>query len=484
MTYTVLRIVTYVLGIVGSALLMPLAAAIKEGERAMVPVFAVPLALAWTASAAFLVKARGKPKVIGIQDAFGVVGILWLAVCLFGAVPLYFSGAFSSLSDALFESVSGFTATGATVLANVEALPRSVNVWRCTTHWLGGMGMVALGVAMIPMLGAGGFRLIKAEASGPDKDKFTASIATTAKILWFLYLGFTLTHGLILWNLGMDSIDALCHAFSTVATGGFSTRNESIGAFGNPAIEWVCIVFMILGAVNFALYCKLLTGRFSEVMKNSELRVFLSIIAAASLTVALIEGFSPEDTAKVVRDACFQVVSVVTTTGFKTCDYTGWRSASQVVVVALFFIGGCAGSTAGGVKVVRWTVLAKQFFNEMRRLVHPYGVFTLRINSVSGREAFVPVVAAFIFAYFLLVLLTSLAGALAGLDLLGAFTAALAMVGNIGPAFGDLGPSLNYGALPSPLKWWYMAAMLAGRLEIYTLLLVAGSVARSRRNLR
>lgn len=480
MTYTVLRILTYVLGIVGTALLLPLAVAVLEEEKTMAAVFAAPMALAWISALVFLVKARGKPKVLGIHDAFGMVAVLWIAICLFGAVPLYFSGVFPTITDAVFESVSGFTTTGASVLADVESLPRSVNVWRCLTHWLGGMGVVALAVAMIPLLGAGGFRLIKAEATGPDKGKFTASIASTAKILWFIYVGMTALQASLLWNLGLDWVDSLCHAFATMATGGFSTRNASVGAYGIPEVEWVCTVFMLLAAVNFVLYCKLFTGRFSEVARNSELRAFLVIVPTAVVLVTAVESFSGAPFAKTLRDACFQVASVVSSTGFMTRDYTTYLPASQVVIIALFFIGGCAGSTAGGVKVVRWTMLAKQFANEMRRLVHPYGVFTLRINGISGRETFIPTVASFVFVYLLLVLVTGFFGSLAGLDPLTAFTGALSMVGNIGPAFGSLCPSANYADLPALLKWWYMVAMLAGRLEIYTLLLLVGSFAGAR----
>ena len=409
-----------------------------------------------------------------------MVAVLWIAICLFGAVPLYFSGAFASVTDAVFESVSGFTTTGASVLVDVETIPRSVNVWRCLTHWLGGMGVVALAVAMIPLLGAGGFRLIKAEATGPDKGKFTASIASTAKILWFIYVGMTALQASLLWNLGLDWVDSLCHAFATMATGGFSTRNASVGAYGIAEVEWVCTAFMLLAAVNFVLYCKLFTGRFSEVAKNSELRAFFVIVFVAVALITVVETFAGAPFGRTLREAAFQVASVVSSTGFMTRDYTTFLPAGQVVIIALFFIGGCAGSTAGGVKVIRWTMLAKQFANEMRRLVHPYGVFTLRINGISGRESSIPTVASFIFVYLALVLITAFFGSIAGLEPLTAFTGALSMVGNIGPAFGSLCPSANYAELPVILKWWYMIAMLAGRLEIYTLLLLAGSFASAR----
>ena len=480
MTYTVLRILTYVLGITGSALLLPVTVAAIEGERHMLAPFLVPMVVAWGLAAIFWLKVREKPKVIGIQDAFSVVGILWIVICLFGAVPLYFSGAFPSFTDAMFESVSGFTTTGATVLANVESLPRSVNIWRCETHWLGGMGVVALAVAMIPLLGAGGFRLIKAETSGPDKTKLTSSVATTAKLLWFFYIGMTAIATFLLCRCGMDYVDALCHAFSAMGTGGFSSRNGSVGAFGLPSAEWICILFMLLSTVNFMLYCRLLTGRFSEVFRNSELRAFLLIAAVSSLALFCIEPSDIAGTGKALRDACFQAAAMLSSTGFMTEDYTSYLPASQIVIIALCLAGGCSGSTASGIKIIRWTVLAKQLVNEMHRLIHPYGVYSLRINGSPIRDSVVSTVSAFVFAYTVLVVISALAGAAAGLDLVTAVSGAFSMVGNVGPAFGELGPTSNYGFIPTALKWWYMVAMLAGRLEIYTLLLLLGNILRKR----
>ena len=480
MTYTVLRILTYVLGITGSALLLPVTVAAIEGERHMLAPFLVPMAIAWGLAAIFWLKVREKPKVIGIQDAFSVVGILWIVICLFGAVPLYFSGAFPSFTDAMFESVSGFTTTGATVLANVESLPRSVNIWRCETHWLGGMGVVALAVAMIPLLGAGGFRLIKAETSGPDKTKLTSSVATTAKLLWFFYIGMTAIATFLLCRCGMDYVDALCHAFSAMGTGGFSSRNGSVGAFGLPSAEWICILFMLLSTVNFMLYCRLLTGRFSEVFRNSELRAFLLIAAVSSLALFCIEPSDIAGTGKALRDACFQAAAMLSSTGFMTEDYTSYLPASQIVIIALCLAGGCSGSTASGIKIIRWTVLANQLVNEMHRLIHPYGVYSLRINGSPIRDSVVSTVSAFVFAYTVLVVISALAGAAAGLDLVTAVSGAFSMVGNVGPAFGELGPTSNYGFIPTALKWWYMVAMLAGRLEIYTLLLLLGNILRKR----
>ena len=476
MLLSILRVLTYILGIAGSALLLPLAVAVADSDRRMALVFLVPLLAGWAVATAFWFAVRKRPKVFDVKSAFGVVGLIWVSICLFGSIPLYFSGAFASFSDAMFESVSGFTTTGASVLPEVESLPRSVNLWRCETHWLGGMGVIALAVALIPLLGIGGFRLIKAETTGPDKEKLTSFIANTAKSLWLIYVTLTAVQAVLLHFAGLGWVDSLAHAFSTMGTGGFSTRNASVGSFAMPAVEWICTLFMLLASVNFALYYRLLTGRVREVAADSELRAFAVVVLVAVAAATLLESNAGAAMSQTVRNVAFQVASVVSTTGFMTADYTQWRPSAQVVILALFFIGGCSGSTAGGVKVVRWTILAKEIGNEMRRIIHPHQVFTLRINGKPGHESFIPVVATFILMYFILVLATAFAGALAGLDVLTSLTAAASMVGNVGPAFGQLGPTANCGFLPTPLKWWYCFAMLAGRLEIYTLLIMIGRI--------
>jgi trk system potassium uptake protein TrkH len=474
MLFSTLRVLTYMLGIVGTAFLIPLSVAFQEGESSVINGFLIPALASWTLALVFAVAARGKPQVFDARSAFGIVGVIWIVVCFFGAIPIYFSGVPVSFTDALFESVSGFTTTGASVFRDVESLPRSINLWRCETHWLGGMGVIALVVALIPLLGVGGFRLIKAEATGPDKTKFTSFVSTTAKSLWTVYVTMTGVLAALLWYFGMDVIDAVSHAFSTMGTGGFCTRNDSIASFAIPAVEWTCCAFMLLCAVNFGLYYRLITGRIREVFLDSELRAFLAAVLAAFGLVLALEHARFPDFAAAVRTALFEVAAVITTTGFKTDDYTLWCPAAQVVILLLFFLGGCSGSTSGGVKIIRWTILAKQLRNEIRRLMHPHEVLSLSLNGNPGREAFVPVAATFVFVYLLLSMVSTFFGALAGLDIFTAFSASLCMLGNIGPSFGELGPSGNYSAIAAPLKWWYCFMMLAGRLEIYTLLILIG----------
>lgn len=477
MRFPFYRIAAYVLGVVGLALLPPFASSIwyAEGVRT-VCAFAVPASACLALAALCRLKHNADSIPIKTSWAFCIVGGVWIAVCLLGALPLWASGTFGSVTDAVFESISGFTTTGASVSAGVEDLPRSINLWRCETHWLGGMGVIALAVALVPLLGIGGFRLIKAETSGPEKGRITPRIASTAKALWLIYLTLTAAQALLLRLAGIGWFDSVCHAFSTLGTGGFSTRNASLGAFGNPAAEWICILFMLLASVNFALHYRLMTGKVGEVFKDTELRTFIGIVVFFVLAVTMVErtdlgGFSTS-----LRHSAFQVASIVSTTGFMTADYACWRPAAQMFLFLLFFIGGCSGSTAGGIKVIRWAVLGKQLRNELRRITHPREVTTIRISGYSGREEIVPLVAAFVSLYALLVFATSVAGAFAGLGLVEAVSCALSMVGNIGPAFGSFGPTANYGAIPDALKWWYSFAMIAGRLEIFTMLILFGRI--------
>lgn len=476
-----LRVFVYVCSLASAALILPLAVALRDGDAKAAWAFALPLAAGLAVAAVavlprWLRRRRGERVAAPAPgDAIAAVGAAWVAMSLFGAVPLWLSGAFASATDAVFESVSGFTTTGATVLSDVESLSRAVNVWRCETHWLGGMGVIALVVALVPLLGIGGFRLLSAESTGPEKGRLTSRIADTAKVLWLLYVALTALQAVLLRFCGMGWVDAVCHAFSTLGTGGFSTRNASLAAFASPAAEWVCTAFMLAASLPFALYYRLIAHRGEGVRSATEPKVLLGIaVVATTLVAAALARGGGESVGRAVRLAAFQVASVLSTTGFASADYALWTPAAQAVLFALLFVGGCSGSTAGGVKVVRWTILARQAASETHRLLHPRAVRAMRIDDRPVHEELIAGVAGFLFAYLALAGVTALAGAAAGLPPLEAVTAALSMVGNIGPALGSLGPSANYGALPAALKWWYGFAMLAGRLEIYTMLILVG----------
>lgn len=479
MVLNLLQIISVLLGIVGLTLLVPIGVAVAVGETSVILSFVVPL----LASAVFfllirLISFKRKKIDLSIRSTFFIVAVAWLSASIFGALPLFLSGAIPSWTDAVFESVSGFSTTGATILGNgtassplIENLPRSINLWRCMTHWLGGMGIVALTVALLPLLGVGGFQLIKAETTGPEKSKITSKITTTAKVLWLIYFILTALEAILLRIFGMDTIDAISHAFATLGTGGFSTKNASIAGYDSAAIDIICTVFMFLAGVNFSMFFYIVTRKTDEIKENSELKAYCAItfVAIAFLTLATKSFYG--SFAKALRFSAFQAVSITTTTGFGTADYTLWPSAAQFFIFVLFFIGGCSGSTGGGIKVIRWVVLFKQINNETNRIIHPHGVFNLRLNGKPTRSDIVFNVVAFFTIYLVAIFVTTFVGTVCHLDLWTAFTGAISMIGNVGPAFGALGPSCNYAFLPAFLKWWYCIMMIAGRLELYTIII-------------
>ena len=459
------------LAIISVTFILPIGTAAYYGETEVIPAFAFPGAVCIAAAAVFFIAGRKQRVSLTARDAFIVVAASWVFASILGAVPFVLSGTIPRIADAVFESVSGFTTTGATILSDIESLPVSVNLWRCQMHWLGGMGIVALTVALLPLLGVGGFQLIKAETTGPEKGKVTPKIATTAKILWFIYAGFTVIQTVLLKLAGMTWTDALAHTFSTLGTGGFSTKNQSIAYYQSASVEWICTIFMILAGINFSLYYYAILGKFDDIRHNSELKAYLAIIgvSTAAITPFILAGSGSVGDA--VRTAAFQVASIISTTGYSSADFNLWLPGAQLVIVLLMFIGGCSGSTGGGVKVVRWVILSKQMSNEVRKMLHPHGVFSIRLNGRSGRKDVVFSVAAFLFLYLLLVFITAYIAALDGTDVLSAVTASLAMVGNIGPGLGKVGPVANYGFFADGVKWWFSFAMIAGRLELYTMLI-------------
>ena len=466
-----LKIASILLAIVGASFIIPLLVALVCKEGQMLLPFLIPMLISFAVCAVVTICTRKIKFSLSTKQTFVIVALSWVVMSFMGSLPLYLSGFFTSYIDALFESVSGFTTTGATILSEVENLPRSVNMMRCLTHWIGGMGIVTLTVALMPLLGVGGFQLIKAETTGPEKGKVTARITTTAKVLWGIYFGFTAVETLALKLAGMDFIDALSHSFATLGTGGFSTRNSSIGTYNSVAVEIITTVFMFLSGINFSLYVYIGQRKLKDIFENVEFKAYLGILFAAiiAITVSLIPyygGFG-----KSLRYSSFQAVSIMTTTGFGTADYLQWPVITQFFLFMLFFVGGCSGSTSGGIKVVRWVVLAKQLNNETKRMLHPHGVFTIRLNGKVSSKDIVLSVTSFMFLYFVMIVLSVFIGCLGKLDLLSSATGALSMVGNVGPAFGILGPTANYGALPAFVKLWYCFAMLAGRLELYTMII-------------
>jgi trk system potassium uptake protein TrkH len=410
---------------------------------------------------------------ISHKDGFLFVTLSWVMASFIGALPYYISGTIPQFTDAYFEAMSGFTTTGATVLSNIEAFPVSLLFWRSLTHWLGGMGIVVLTVAVLPVLGIKGLQLIVAEAPGSKVDKLTARVTETAKILWIIYLVLTVIVTILLLIGGMPLIDALTHAFSTVATGGYSIKSSSIAYYNSAYIEAVITCFMVICGINFSLHFWLISGSYKNILKDSELKGYLAIFFIATLIITTETfGRNYSSVSEAVRYSSFQVASIMTTTGFVTADYEQWSFLSRTVLFVLMCVGGCSGSTSGGIKVMRLVTLLKQGLNEMKYLLHPRGVFILRMNGHHVKKDVIYAISGFFFMYILLAIITTLVVSSSGADFETSFSAAFATLGNVGPGFSGIGPNGSYQFFPSYVKWWLGFAMLAGRLELYTVLII------------
>jgi trk system potassium uptake protein TrkH len=404
------------------------------------------------------------------KDGFLLVTLSWIVVSFIGSLP-YIIAANMSLTNAFFETMSGFTTTGASILTNIESMPKSILFWRSLTHWLGGMGIIVLAVAVLPMLGIGGIQLIKAESPGPTVEKISPRITETAKYLWLVYFLFSIIETILLLFGGMNLFDALTHTFGTMATGGFSTKNTSVAYFHSAYIDWVITIFMFIAGANFSIHFRLLTGKFSA-LKDSELKFYTLIVLLAITVVTIDISGNYKSIFDALRYGAFQVVSIVTTTGFATADYENWPHLAQSILFMLMFVGGCSGSTGGSIKVIRIYTLLKQSINEIKYHIHSKGVFSLIINDQMIRKNIVYSISGFFFLYIAIFALTTLSVSLFGIDLLTSLSAAAATLGNIGPGFGYVGPTDNYAFLPSAVKWILSFAMLIGRLEIYTVLVI------------
>jgi trk system potassium uptake protein TrkH len=403
---------------------------------------------------------KGKKPRLHSADGYIIVFSAWIFMCAFGAIPFALSGYYSDIPSAIFESASGFTTTGSTMLADVESIPKSILMWRGLTHWIGGMGIVVLMVALLPILGMGGFQMLEAESPGPEADRIVPRITPTAKILWLLYVSLTFLCCILLKIGGMPWFDALFNAFSTLGTGGFSTRNASIASYASPFCEWVIIIFMLLAGFNFTLIFRSLQGKFKEVITNSEARAYFLIILVATAVVAISLGRSGGN----VRHGLFHIVSTITTTGFSVANQDAWPSLAQVTIFFMMFIGGCSGSTAGGIKVVRHVILWKQAGNEMKKMIYPKGVFSIRLNGNPAKKEIVHGIAGFVFLYYAVLVLSFLVIASSGLNIWHSFNLSLITLGNIGMGFGGTDHLLQ--GLPAWQKVYISLVMIIGRLEL------------------
>jgi trk system potassium uptake protein TrkH len=415
---------------------------------------------------------RPKPLVINHREGMVIVSLGWAACAFFGALPFALGG-FPSFTDAFFESVSGFTTTGASILTNIEALPKGLLFWRSLTHWLGGMGIIVLTIAILPFLGVGGMQLYKAEVPGPVADKLQPRIKDTAMSLWKVYVLFTVAQVLLLMFGGMNLFESICHAFGTMATGGFSTRNTSIAAYDSAYIDGVITFFMLVAGVNFALHFQLFRGRPLTVWRDPEFRFFVILVLVLTAVVTFsIQSSSYSSWPEALRFGSFQVASILTTTGYATADYELWLPLPQGVLLLCMFIGGCAGSTAGGIKCMRVMLLFKHAYRELFRLVHPRAVLPLKFGPKLVKEEVLTSIWGFFVLFIVLFVLSALALAAMGVDVLTSFAAVVACIGNIGPGLGEVGPVDNYAAIPTLGKWVLSFCMLLGRLEIYTVLVL------------
>jgi trk system potassium uptake protein TrkH len=472
--FILLRVLASLLGFIPVVMIPPLALALALGETNMTYGFVFPALGTTLLSLASFLSLKKKKLDLNARDGFFLVFVTWVLASLIGTIP--FRAAGLGFTDAYFESACTFATTGGTTVGDIESLPRSLLLWRSLAHWFGGIGIVLISVALMPLLGVGGFQLIKAEAPGPEKEKITPKVTVTAKLLWLAYSVLTL----VLFGLycagGMGWFDALCHSLTTMASGGVSTRNAGLAAFDSPFIDWVSTVFMLLAGLNFRLYYRFLQGKFRELINNTEAHIYLILftLAAAIITVSIVPVYGSFSAA--IRYASYHAASVLSTTGSATAGYEQWPGLAQMVLFTLMFVGGCSGSTAGGIKVIRHVVLWKQMSNEMKRVLYPSAVFSIQLNKRVGRKDIIYGVAGFFFLYLAVVTVTTMVTAASGIDLFSSFSAALSITGNVGAGFGAIGPGHNYGAFPGHIKWLYSFVMIAGRLELWTVFLLFSPV--------
>ena len=410
-------------------------------------------------------------KTIKAKEGLAIVTIGWFLCSLLGALPFVLSGSIPSWVDAFFETVSGLTTTGATIINNVEILPRGILFWRSFTHWIGGMGILVFTVAFSHTIGAGGFQIFKAESPGPMTDKIVPRIKDTAKILYITYFAMTILEIVLLVIGGMPLYDSTVHTFGTVGTGGYSIKNSSIGAYNSTYIHMVIAIFMMLSGVNFSLYYALFKGKWREVLKDGELRLYLGIIFVSSVLIALnINSTLYHNIGLAFRDAFFQVSSIITTTGYATANFDQWAPFSKSILLLLMFVGGCAGSTGGGIKNIRILVLLKLIKREFAKIFHPRAVIPIKYGEKVISNETVASITSFFALYIIIFILGTILISLEGIDLESAASAVASALGNVGPGFGFVGPTRTFSEFSALSKMLLSGLMLLGRLEIFTIM--------------
>ncbi len=415
----------------------------------------------------------GRKLYSGIREGVAVTGFSWVIASLLGALP-YWIGGYCSYTDGFFETMSGFTTTGATIFADIESLPRGILLWRAVTHWMGGMGIIVLSLAVLPFLGVSGMEMYKAEVPGVTAGKVSPRLHQTAVMLWLVYIALTITEAVLLTIGGMSIFDAVCHSFSTIATGGFSTKNNSVAYFTSAYIQWVIIVFMFLSGINFSLYFCLLKKDFRSFFGDGELRgyIFLTLTASLLIGLSLYSCGKFSDISYIIRQSFFHVISVMTTTGFIVEDYDYWSYFAQFVIIILMFVGASGGSTGGGCKVSRFMILGCCLRAEVKKLLHPRAVITARFDGKPLTQDTLNSAMSFFVLYMLILGICTLILTSFGLDILTSFTGVLTCLSNVGPGLNRLGATEHFAWLPDIVKWILSFCMLAGRLELFAVLLL------------
>lgn len=431
---------------------------------------------ALTGASGMLLGRKAVP-LMGKREGSLVVTFTWIFFSLFGLLPFWLSGSIPSFTDAFFETISGFTTTGASILNNIEELSYSMLFWRSLTHWIGGLGIIVISLALLPLFGYSGMQLFAAESSGPTKDKIHPKITETAKRLFFIYVLLTAAETVLLYFSGMTFFDAVCQSFGTIATGGFSTKQSSIAYWNSPTIEYIIIVFMILSGVNFTLYYFAIKNKFDKIKQNEELRYYLITLFVFSIIVGIsLIDFSKVQTFKTIekafRDSLFSVTSLMTTTGFGTVDYMAWKPFTWIILLIVMLTGASAGSTSGAIKMVRIVIVFKYCYYEFKRIIHPNAVIPVRFSGSLVREDVITRILAFVLLYLIVVAFGILILSMSGMGFLESIGGMITCLGGVGPGLGLVGPAGNFSYIPDFSKWVLSFVMLIGRLELFTVLLL------------
>lgn len=433
------------------------------------------LAAASTACAGvlFLAIGKGAKRELNRRDGYVIVSMAWVLFSIFGMLPLYMSGHVPDITNAFFETMSGFSTTGATILDDVESLPHGLLFWRSMTQWIGGLGIIFFTIAVLPIFGVGGIQVFAAEATGPTHDKIHPRIGITAKWIWTVYTGLTAVLVVLLLLGGMDFFDSICHAFATTGTGGFSTKQASIAYFNSPYIEYVIVIFMFVSGINFTLLLLFVTGKVKKVIHDVELKWYILSVLLFTGAIALgLYYTSAVSGEEAFRKSLFQVVSLQTSTGFATADYMTWVPVLWGALLILMLVGACAGSTTGGLKFIRFVILSKVVQNEFKRILHPNAVLPVRVNKQVLAPNVISAVLAFTFLYTIIIIVGCLLMMALGVGFTESIGTVISSIGNMGPGLGLCGPSYSWNALPDLAKWLLSFLMLLGRLELFTVLLL------------